>query len=181
MRLRLPSGREVDVDNVTVDYPAWDGDDPPELKHTWSSKPKVAWLGTRTCPELFLLRMLEQKGWEGVWVNAYGRHLRSEWFPAPKVDSLASAGAPSTVVDTFADIENCVGGRKGCWDVVAWRPNGAICFVESKVGTDQIRDSQLRWLECALDHGLALDAFAIAEGRTLPGDANLGAGPKKST
>ena len=38
---------------------------------------------------------LRDDGWDGVWVSAYGpRELRSEWFPAPAVKTIAETGAP---------------------------------------------------------------------------------------
>jgi hypothetical protein len=51
----------------------------------------------------------------------------------------------------------------GCWDVVAWQ-NERLLFVELKrFRHDNIRSTQIRWLEAGLDSGLTLDNFLVVE------------------
>jgi hypothetical protein len=53
--------------------------------------------------------------------------------------------------------------RARCWDIVAWL-NKEILFCESKrSGHDSIRDSQLAWLEAALNEGMGVSQFLIVE------------------
>jgi hypothetical protein len=55
------------------------------------------------------------------------------------------------------------GGRRGCWDVFAWRATDFV-FAEAKLtDRDKIRESQRAWLDFALQVGLLPSAFLIIE------------------
>ncbi len=61
-------------------------------------------------------------------------------------------------------IEQSTGNyRRGCWVIFAWRES-EILFVESKQrSNDRIRPIQALWLEHALENGVPLSSFLIAE------------------
>jgi hypothetical protein len=89
--LDLPSGQRVAVPTQRWTPAWWDGEpDPPGLPRTWSRKPMVAIAGRPVCAELAVVSELEQTGWQGLWVSAFGNFLRRDWFPAPA--SLAHGG-----------------------------------------------------------------------------------------
>jgi hypothetical protein len=135
------------------DLEPWEGEaDPPELKGPWAIKGKFSVNGRRSCAELAILHHLEQAGWQGVWVSAFGRpELRREWFPAPAFRTLADAGAPAWAVSAFDRLLAASDGKLGgFFDVFAWREPGEIRFAEAKVGTDRIRDTQRRFVKRAL-------------------------------
>jgi hypothetical protein len=67
----------------------WDGEDPPGLAMPWGRKPKFSVDGSRSCAELAIVDHLRADSWHGVWVNAFRGELRSRWFPAPAVKTLA--------------------------------------------------------------------------------------------
>lgn len=49
------------------------------------------------------------------------------------------------------------------WDLVAWR-DGRFLFVEAKHrGKDQVRKSQLAWIDAALTVGIPLASFLMVE------------------
>ena len=73
----------------------WDGEDPPELKKTWSRKPKYAVAGVRSCAELVIVDKLVRDGWGAVWVSAFAGELRTRWFPAEGVRTITDTGAPA--------------------------------------------------------------------------------------
>jgi hypothetical protein len=53
--------------------------------------------------------------------------------------------------------------RSGAWNVFCWRDSEYL-FAESKrTGHDRIRDSQIAWLETALNLGLSPESFLIVE------------------
>jgi hypothetical protein len=88
----------------------WEGEDPPELAIPWGRKPKFSVNGSRSCAELAIVDHLRGDGWRGVWVNAFRRELRSQWFPAPAVKTLAHAGAPAWAVEVFGRLGAANGG-----------------------------------------------------------------------
>jgi hypothetical protein len=128
------------------------GEDPPGLAKIWSRKPKFAVNGSRSCAELAIVHHLRNEGWRGVWVNSFGpRELRSEWFPAPAVKTLAETGAPRWAVEAFDRLRAANGGTLGgFFDVFAWREPGQVRFDEAKVGPDRIKPTQVRFVELAL-------------------------------
>ena len=141
----------------------WAGEDPPDLAMTWGRKPKFAVNGSRSCAELAILDHLRAGGWDGVWVNAFGRELRTRWFPAPAVRTLAEVGAPRWAAAVFDDLHAANGGSlAGFFDVFAWREPGQVGFYEAKVGPDRIKPTQLRFLEVAL-RLRGLEDFTIVE------------------
>lgn len=80
----LPSGMRVPIRTERWALSPWQGaPDPPELKRIWSIKPKYLVNGGRSCAELAILDHLQQEGWDGVWVSAFGSHLRKTWFRPP--------------------------------------------------------------------------------------------------
>ena len=129
----------------------WEGEDPPGLAKIWSRKPKFAVNGSRSCAELAIVHHLRNQGWHGIWVNSFGpRELRSEWFPAPAVKTLAETGAPAWAVEAFDRLSAANGGTLGgFFDVFAWREPGEV-RCEAKAGPDRIKPTQLRFIELAL-------------------------------
>lgn len=148
----------------------WDGEDSPDVPRPWGIKPKFAVNGRRSCAELAILDHLRGDGWDGVWVNAFGPgELRSEWFPAPAVNTLAEVGAPAWAVQIFDRLRAANGGKlSGFFDVFAWRDPDQIRFYEAKVGSDPIKPTQLRFVKLALDLHLLPEQFAIIK---IPGYA----------
>jgi hypothetical protein len=84
-------------------------------------------------------------------VNAFRSELRSEWFPAPAVTTLAETGAPMWAVEIFDRLRAANGGTLGgFFDVFAWREPGQVRFAEAKAGPDRIKPTQLKFAELAL-------------------------------
>jgi hypothetical protein len=84
-------------------------------------------------------------------VNAFRSELRTGWFPAPAVKTLAETGAPAWAVEAFERLKAANGGTLGgFFDVFAGREPGQVRFYEAKVGPDRIKPTQLRFIELAL-------------------------------
>ena len=161
----------------------WEGEDLPGLATPWARKPKFSVRGCRSCAELAVVDHLRADGWRGVWVNAFRGELRSQWFPAPAVKTLAEAGAPRWAVEIFGQLRAANGGTlSGFFDVFAWREPGQVGFYEAKVGPDRIKPTQLRFVEVALRfHRLEefmivevaglVPAWRLARGASSAGDA----------
>ena len=94
---------------------------------------------------------------------AYGpRELRSEWFPAPAVKTMAQTGAPMWAVEVFDRLRAANGGTlDGFFDVFAWRDPGEVRFDEAKTSGEAPRGSQRKFVKLALDLGHHLEQFTI--------------------
>ena len=151
-RFELADGRLAEIATERWELELWDGEpDPPDLAPQWARKPRFAVSGRRSCAELAIVDHLQRDGWQGVWVNAFERSLRTEWFPAPAFPTLAAAGAPPWAGAIFARLLEANGGvLSGFFDVFAWRQPGEVRFCEAKTGNDRIRGTQRRFLERAL-------------------------------
>jgi hypothetical protein len=166
------SGGPVQVGLTVVEYPPSREIDPTWLPTSWATKPGVDWAGHRTCAELYVLRLIEYGGWNGVWVNAYGHprfrpEFRRVWFTeGDGFPSLEEAGAPDGVADRFKSVMNRNGRAGGCWDLVAWRSDGGVGFLEVKL-KDSALSSQRRWLESARAEGFSADDFLLVKCRPL--------------
>lgn len=142
----------------------WEGEDPPELRLTWSRKGKFSVNGSRSCAELAVLHHLRADGWDGLWVNAYVPELRSAWFPAPAVKTITQTSAPPWVVEIFDSLRAANGGKLGgFFDVFAWRKPGEVRFDEVKVGRDPIGPNQRKFVKLALELDHKLEEFTIIE------------------
>ena len=119
------------------------------------NKPPLSFDGRVLYPEFILLRLVERAGWSGCWVNNWlGRFWR---------DIDVEVTLPPRQAAHFRQIEACAGGRKGAWDVFAWRGD-EVLFVESKqLAQDRLRPTQLAWLECGLELGIPPSSFVILE------------------
>ncbi|HNU57075.1 MAG TPA: hypothetical protein PKN30_10840, partial [Flavobacteriales bacterium] len=51
----------------------------------------------------------------------------------------------------------------GCWDVVAWKDDQLVFAEAKKAKHDRLRDTQVRWVEAALQCGLTEENFLVVE------------------
>jgi hypothetical protein len=128
----------------------------PERFRLVPNKPPLIFENQPFWHEFIIIRLLEQVGWEGVWVKNWGG--RAFWTDVGK-----SVDCPPHVMSIFTEItEKLSGVRGGCWDVMAWNDE-KILFVESKQrGKDRLRSNQIAWLEKGLSISNNI-SFAIAE------------------
>lgn len=112
--------------------------------------------------ELLVLRLLEQQGYKGVWVDTYRNKFwqRLPHFSFPVlVDKKLQA--------TLDKIYEFKGGRKsGCFDIVACKDDKFVFVELKKKKEDKIRTTQIEWLKSALSLGFDKDTFLIAEWET---------------
>lgn len=137
--------------------------------HTFGGKDLLLVDGHAQFAEVAILRCFEEAGWEGRWVETYGRRKLSPglWRAWQPEGPHAQVEVPITepwVNERLHDIAAANGHTfAGCWDVVAWR-EGRLIFAESKKQRkDRIRGTQVRWLEAALRCGLKPEDFLVVE------------------
>lgn len=112
--------------------------------------------GAAVYPEFAIVRRLEVAGWEAAW--------RKNWQGAAFWADIGTlAHVPDDVLGVFDSVARKAGA--GAWDILAWK-DGRVLFIESKqYGSDRLTPNQLRWLETALDAGIAIASFAVFEYR----------------
>ena len=154
-KIVLPSGRTAHIPKCETSFKPWRGK---PIKDTFGNKALLTFTGKRLFAELVALRMLEQEGWHGVWVDSYFRKYRTGIPELTEPTSL-----PRRQEALLEKIRQKAGCRGGCFDVFAWRGK-KYRFVELKRrGKDRIRPTQKRWLEAARHCGLKSSNFLIVE------------------
>ncbi|QQR86654.1 MAG: hypothetical protein IPJ76_00070 [Flavobacteriales bacterium] len=139
--------------------------------HTFGGKDLVLVDDRAQFAEVAILRAFEAEGWEGRWLETYGKPamkpaLWREWkLEGPAAQEHVSIEVP-WVIERLHAIAVANGNTyAGCWDVVAWK-EGRLVFAESKKQKkDRLRGTQLRWLEAALTCGMTVEDFLMVEWR----------------
>jgi hypothetical protein len=152
--VRLPSSRiSVGVARCHFLFKPWQGKPLPD---TYGGKAVLDFGGQPVYAELAILRTPQETGWDGVWVDTYGRQFRRDLPPD-------SCELPSHALERYKRICRANGDKvSGCFDVFAWK-GPAYLFVESKGGKDSIHANQTAWVEAALRSGVPLDSLLICE------------------
>ena len=137
------------------ELPIWHG---AKIKDTYGNKAVLDFHGTPVFAELFALREFWKLGFDGVWVDTFRRRFRTQ---------LPETNEPEIILPEFVDSQfsSIIDGASlsGVWDLLLWR-NESIFFVELKRSKkDQIRDSQISFLERAINKGILPQNFEIYE------------------
>lgn len=150
--LQLPSGAVVQIPKATPTFLKWNGPPPGD---TYGNKAVLNFAGEPVFAEITILRLLQSDGWQGVWIDTYRHKYRTS------IDRFIEL--PQEKQDFLETIYARAGSKSGSFDVFAWKED-AVFFAESKrLKRDQIRDTQLHWLEAALTVNLPLETFLIVE------------------
>jgi hypothetical protein len=163
----LLSGGVRPVQRYFTRFSPWFG---PEVERTWNKSPLVEYAGRGPFAELALLGLLEEEGWEGVWVYRANKFTKA-WHPP--VHGPISQQIPEEQRNLYKRISaKCQalcerfyvrGGSGGCWDVFAWRSTEVLFAEAKRQRKDFLQGSQCGWLEAALEEGVPLSSFLIVE------------------
>ena len=105
-------------------------------------KPPLAFRGNVVYPEFILLRLIEDAGWRGVWVNSF-RKPPEFWIDIEKDGEI-----PSVQQELYALIQSRTGNtRGGCWDIFAWRDDQTLVVESKQYVGDRVKPNQQLWLE----------------------------------
>lgn len=152
--LRLPSGDEVHIPKARPSFRQWTGEFEGD---TYGNKPLANVDGEPMFAELAILKLFQKDRWDGVWVDTFSRKYRTAWGETGVVRLSGDR------LETLKAIHRRAGSAHGCFDVYCWRDD-LILFAESKrASKDHIKDTQLRWLEAALQAGFEPTSFSIVE------------------
>jgi hypothetical protein len=153
---KIPNANTIAVAKYHFIFPEWQTEN---TFDNYNGKSILNCDGEPVFAELFILRLLERQGFEGVWVDTYRNKF---WKKFPSLSEPVSLD--TKLHDVYKKIYSFKSGRKsGCFDVMAYKDNQFI-FVELKRSKkDSIRHSQIEWLEAALKAGFNINCFIIAE------------------
>ncbi len=152
--LYLPSGVHVQIPKAAPAFRLWSGE---FTGDTYGNKPLLDVDGTPMFAELAILRLFHKDGWDGVWVDTFRKKYRTAWGDEGVVRLSGER------LELLRAIHRRAGSASGCFDVFCWKDD-AVVFAESKRRSkDEIRQTQLAWLEAAMQTGLDASAFLIVE------------------
>lgn len=149
----LPSGRVVQLRELRVIFGRATPDRLPEgaLAASYTGKPLVSFDGAAMFGELALLRWLEVDGWQGAWLDT--AHDRKAWREMPtRAHPVTLPQHAQTLYDAIVALND--GRASGAFSVMAWR-SGQIIFVDYHDGGETMPRSRRRWMDAALDAGVA--------------------------
>jgi hypothetical protein len=170
--LHLPSGLDVQIPKTAPVFRLWSGE---FTGDTYGNKPLLDIDGTPVFAELAILRLFQKDGWNGVWVDTFGKKDRTSWGEAGVVRLSGDK------LELLKAIHQRAGSASGCFDVFCWK-NDTVVFAESKRRSkDEIRETQLAWLEAAMQTGLDASAFLIVEWTSSGSPADIRASRRTST
>jgi hypothetical protein len=174
--ITMPSGQMIhDVPGVYMRFPRWTG---PAFVDDFGKKTAglVDLAGEHVFAELAVLRLLENEGWSGRWVNTYsGRgevwKYLTEWRDVPRQEQRnrpLEDAEPRQLLARIAGL-NKPARYAGCWDTFAWRGSNVV-FLECKRTTpkykDVVKKEQEDWLRSALYMGnarVSLNSFCFVQ------------------
>ena len=151
----LSSGADIFIQKYFLTFTPWKG---ASIANTYNNKPVIDWNGEPVFAELAVLRLFQSHGWEGVWVDSYRRKYR---IGLP--DVVEPIEIPSKQRDLIESIKAKTGRSGGCWDVFVWKGEDVLFIELKRSKKDNIRDSQVSWLEEGLKSTLKTKDFALLE------------------
>ncbi len=170
--LYLPSGMHVRIPKAAPVFRLWSGE---FAGDNYGNKPLLDVDGTLMFAELAILRLFQKDGWDGVWVDTFRKKYRTAWGDEGVVRLSGER------LELLRDIHRRAGSASGCFDVFCWKDD-AVVFAESKRRSkDEIRQTQLAWLEAAMQAGLDAGAFLIVEWSSAGSSGGTGAPGRSGT
>jgi hypothetical protein len=151
----LSSGEKISIQKYFINFNQWNG---APIPNTYGNKLIIDSNGEPLFAELAVLRLFQSQGWDGVWVDSYGRKFR-----VGLPDVAEHVEIPEKQKELIDTIKAKTGKSGGCWDVFLWKDN-KILFIELKrLKKDKVQDTQKIWLEHSLSNGLSHEDFAFVE------------------
>lgn len=149
--------KEIQLQKCTPAFPAWTSTRP---KFSFGNKKFLNFKGAPVFAEIYILRLLNEAGWEGVWVETYGgfKFLRD----MPTSSKLISIELPPLQAAFMQSLRKTI-GKGGVFDIFAWRGDNFI-FCESKESKkDRFQKTQKLWVGSVLQLGVKLENLLVVD------------------
>src|SRR3989344_6180422 len=143
IEIHLPDNTTISLSTSRPKFLVWKGR---PVVFDYGKKPVLNYKGEACFAELVILRLLCERGWDGVWVETYGgthylRTMPHEWKLSSRHVSI-----PEDKEELLRNIWKTA-QTTACFDVFAWH-NGQVLFCEAKrTGKDRFTDAQVRFIE----------------------------------
>ena len=98
-----------EIKKINIKFKKWVGN---PIQYTYGHKEVLDMDGTPLFAELAYLRILKKDGWEGVWVDSFGKKFRNK-MPLEKSEG---AKIPDDKIRLLIKLWKKVGKFKGTWD-----------------------------------------------------------------
>lgn len=137
--------------------------------HSFGGKDLLLVDGRPQFAEVAILRLFEEAGWQGRWVETYGKPalapaLWRAWHPyGPRAQTHVPIEEAWVNERLRAIVAANGNSYSGCWDVVAWKEDRLVFAESKKAKKDRMRSTQWRWMVAAMECGCALEDFLIVE------------------
>jgi hypothetical protein len=177
MPLHLPGGIAVSLPVCRPEFKAWSGWAAPTDHGT---KPMLDHGGEAFSAELLILRLLQQHGWDGVWVQTNGG---IDFFRSMPAGAKSKSGNPKSGNPTSGQVEIPdervsvlrsiwhAGGTTACFDLFVWQGQRLMfCKVKHR-RRDRVTFAQRKFIDGALACGFAPSQLLVVEWDEAPGDA----------
>jgi hypothetical protein len=149
----LSSGEEVRLPKARPTFEMWAGEFDGD---TYGGKPVVDFGGEPMFAELAILKVFQEDGWDGVWVDTFGHRYLTSW-------GGGGVDLPEDKERLLQRIFERAGTKAGCFDVFCWKGDSVV-FAESKrASKDRFRDTQYRWVEAAIASGAPPESLLVVE------------------
>jgi hypothetical protein len=154
MPLILPSGRSLNLPLCSPVFPEWTQ---PTDTFLFGGKQLLNYRGAPVFAELYVLRLLEEHGWEGAWISSFGGRKCMRDMP---VD--ANLSNRIELPPDREEILNKIAPKGGgCFDVFAWREDDVLFCECKRSKRDQLQGTQLSWIDAALNSNV--NNFLVVE------------------
>lgn len=151
----LPSGKSVEVKKYFLKFKKWNGN---PIANTYGGKAVIDFNGEPLFAELAVLKLFQENGWDGVWVDSYRKKYR---IGLPDVTEAVSI--PNDKQKLIDELRIKTGKFGGCWDLFVWK-GSELVFVELKrKKEDRIQESQRQWLQVSIESELSTSNFLFIE------------------
>jgi hypothetical protein len=116
--IELPSGRSLDLAHCFLVFPAWTK---PADVYTFGGKKLLDCGGAPVFAELYVLRLLQRHGWDGVWVSSYRQKYLRDMPVDPKLSNHVTLEPSREAI-----LRKIAPRGGGCFDVFAWRDDDVL-------------------------------------------------------
>jgi hypothetical protein len=148
------------IDKLNLEFNLWKGE---RIKDTFGNKPVIYFNNKPLFAELVIVEIFKINGINAVWVDNFRKKFRIE-LP----ENNNGIELPIEIKNKFDLIVKQNKTRNGCWDIITWNDKNEITFFELKLkGRDEIRDSQIKWLNTCIEIGYSLNNFTIIEWKKI--------------
>jgi hypothetical protein len=162
----MVQGRPLVIPKLALTLRSWTG---PSITHTLNGKPLLDFGGRPVFAELCVYELTRLSGWDARWVETYGApalrpHCFTSWADALLGEQKHDPIAEPFVTNLLQHMAMANGNTyAGCWDVVAWKGERVLFMELKRRKQDQIRATQLAWLETGVRLGMRVEDFLLVE------------------